>query len=648
MSHNEQTKQAALPPAPSPIRGLFPSEFEKKNTRTFTLLWGGLGVSVVLNAFDYSLYVSAGAGLLIFSNWLIQNIDLAKIVFEFFYFLADIFFREISCRGEHKIPATGPVLLCCGPHSNQFLDGIIVSSVCSRSNVGFVVAEVSLQRKYVGKIIKMVDPIGVNRPQDIAVPGQGQVKVRGLEIEGQGTNFTEKDVGCTIFVNGASHQQKITEVVNETLIRTTYPCEEDDDKDANSESFRNYKIAPNVPMDKLLVNVVKRVTEGKVVAIFPEGGSHDQTHLLDLKPGIAMIALSAAAELNMSVPIVPVGLTYFQGHRFRSRAFVDIGDPYYVTEQEVNLYKSGKEGKREAIGNLMKRITNDLEQCLVGTEDYEELQLLWALRRLYVPSSNKLSGPEKQELTRRLANGFKKSKEEARIRYLMKAVKLYTNLLKQYGLHDYMVAKKFSNLAEKDYLALCQTLAKTFAYRIVLLVLSVTCWIPSGILALPFVLVARYVSAKKAREAVAKSSVKIKGRDVIGTWKIIVALVFVPALHFFYSIMVWILFGYEWMSAYFFFMPVISIMNFKTEENIVRVARSLRPLLMIIMDYKKTQDLSKMRQWCVEETVACVEDFKMLPQDEDQPKFGIPLSPSAHSLKSKGLNSSTNSLGDRE
>ena len=38
---------------------------------------------------------------------------------------------------------------------------------------------------------------------------------------------------------------------------------------------------------------------------------------------------------------VPVGLNYFSGHRFRSRVFIDIGDPLEVPPELVAQYAAG-------------------------------------------------------------------------------------------------------------------------------------------------------------------------------------------------------------------------------------------------------------------------------------------------------------------
>ena len=51
--------------------------------------------------------------------------------------------------------------------------------------------------------------------------------------------------------------------------------------------------------------------------IFPEGGSHDQTKILDLKNGIAKISLATMSKYqDLNVKIIPVGLNYYRGHRF--------------------------------------------------------------------------------------------------------------------------------------------------------------------------------------------------------------------------------------------------------------------------------------------------------------------------------------------
>ena len=54
--------------------------------------------------------------------------------------------------------------------------------------------------------------------------------------------------------------------------------------------------------------------------------------LFVVKAGVAAIALGTQEKYDVKVPIVPIGLTYFRGHRFRGRLVVEFGEPIYITQ----------------------------------------------------------------------------------------------------------------------------------------------------------------------------------------------------------------------------------------------------------------------------------------------------------------------------
>ncbi|MDU8945747.1 lysophospholipid acyltransferase family protein [Ovoidimarina sediminis] len=73
---------------------------------------------------------------------------------------------------------------------------------------------------------------------------------------------------------------------------------------------------------------VGALSEGQVLALFPEGVSHNAPHLLPLKHGAARIAREAlAAGGTEGLRIVPVGLHYDSKTQFRSNARLTIGAP---------------------------------------------------------------------------------------------------------------------------------------------------------------------------------------------------------------------------------------------------------------------------------------------------------------------------------
>jgi len=84
------------------------------------------------------------------------------------------------------------------------------------------------------------------------------------------------------------------------------------------------------------------------------------------------MALGALAQ-NAPVSIVPVGLTYFSAHKFRSRAAIEFGESIPVEPALVKEFNDGK--KREAIGTLMIDISRALAAVTVSAPDFETLMV---------------------------------------------------------------------------------------------------------------------------------------------------------------------------------------------------------------------------------------------------------------------------------
>ncbi len=86
------------------------------------------------------------------------------------------------------------------------------------------------------------------------------------------------------------------------------------------------------------------------------------------------MALGAmASDPNCRVKIVPVGLSYFHAHRFRSRAVVEFGTAMDVPEELIALFKEGGPKKREASGKLLDIIYDGLKTVTLRAPDYDTL-----------------------------------------------------------------------------------------------------------------------------------------------------------------------------------------------------------------------------------------------------------------------------------
>lgn len=57
-----------------------------------------------------------------------------------------------------------------------------------------------------------------------------------------------------------------------------------------------YKIIPKVDQSTVFKNVEDVLGQGGCIAMFPEGGSHDQTDLLPFKAGIALMTFGTIVK----------------------------------------------------------------------------------------------------------------------------------------------------------------------------------------------------------------------------------------------------------------------------------------------------------------------------------------------------------------
>lgn len=90
-----------------------------------------------------------------------------------------------------------------------------------------------------------------------------------------------------------------------------------------------------------------------LVGVFPEGGSHDRPELLPLKPGVAIMALRAAAEGAEDILVVPLGLNYYQAHKILSRATIQVGTPIVIRNELQQLYE---QDRRAAVSQLLDEV----------------------------------------------------------------------------------------------------------------------------------------------------------------------------------------------------------------------------------------------------------------------------------------------------
>ncbi|KAK5963035.1 bifunctional glycerol-3-phosphate/glycerone-phosphate O-acyltransferase GPT2 PWA37_004734 [Arxiozyma heterogenica] len=560
------------------------------------------------------------------SHWSISTFlyDMAMCLFNIMF---TIFFREIKVRGACNMPQQGvPTILVCAPHANQFIDPSLVMLETRKLTSGrgrqacFVTAESSMKMKIVGFFGRIMGSIPVPRAQDYLEPVDPNIEIycpdfdneptliegRCIEDPSKSPEFTTHFMAKSLLgLPDYLANAQIKEVVDDKTIILSSPFKSSNPRVAKLlKDGTNFKYAKKVDNSKVFQNVFNHLHSSGTVGIFPEGGSHDRPSLLPIKAGVAIMALgAAAADPNMKVYVVPVGLHYFHRHKFRSRAVIEYGEPIIVDGTMGQQYL---ESPRETTSTLLNKITESLYSVTENAPDYDTLMTIQAARRLfqsYEIPEHRLSLPLIVEINRRLLVGYSKYKEDPRIIKLKEMVTAYNDILYSYGLKDHQV-EKLQSSTTKDVIRCFFLLIERLARLLVFFVLS----LPGSVLFTPIFIVSNVYSKKKQREGLKKSVVKLKGLDLLATWKIIVALCLAPILYVTYSL---ILIYTQWLwvpsiilnstiGQFIYFYSILVLTTYsslKTGEIGIDLLKSLRPLFVsLFYPNDKITKLKSMRK----------------------------------------------------
>lgn len=151
---------------------------------------------------------------------------------------------------------------------------------------------------------------------------------------------------------------------------------------------------------------------GGVLAIFPEGVSHNNPRVLPLKSGAARIALETEAQHGpLGITILPVCLTFEAKYRVRSRALVEIGEQITLTPEELANYRAGPRVNRvEAVRTLTQRLHDRLDALTPGHESWEEARLVARAAEMIANTEPETVQPEAladiTERRRRIHEGY--------------------------------------------------------------------------------------------------------------------------------------------------------------------------------------------------------------------------------------------------
>lgn len=313
-------------------------------------------------------------------------------------FLLGVFYREVEVVGADRIPRDRPLVIVAN-HTNGLVDPMLIVGTLAVP-ARFLAKSTLWRIPVLGSLIDLAGAIPVYRRQDVE-KARANAKAKGGPSAGDGGGAPGED--------GA---EGIARKNDETFAR----CHE-------------------------------VLAAGGAIALFPEGTSHSQPALKPAKTGAARIVLEAERKLGpLGVRILPLGLFFERKGKFRTRALIQVGDPFGA-EAEVALYK---EDGAEAVRRLTDRIETALEGVTLNYASWEEARQIARAADLYARPELDVPRGRRLEQTFAIHRAFLEGYPEIRERFpertaaVAEAVEAYDRLLRTAGVSDAQVASRYA------------------------------------------------------------------------------------------------------------------------------------------------------------------------------------------------------------
>ena len=162
---------------------------------------------------------------------------------------------------------------------------------------------------------------------------------------------------------------------------------------------------------------------GGAIAIFPEGTTHDDPQLRELKTGAARIALGAGTERTV---VVPTGIYYTAKHAFRSSALVVFGEPLIVASVAQD------EPPPDDVELLTAAIDAGLDAVTVQADSHAALDFIGRAEDIFT-AHHEQSLAEEFELRRRFIGGYHylRARDPERLQRLQSALAQFESALRR-------------------------------------------------------------------------------------------------------------------------------------------------------------------------------------------------------------------------
>ncbi len=281
---------------------------------------------------------------------------------------------------------------------------------------------------------------------------------------------------------------------------------------------------------------------GGAIAIFPEGTTHDDPQLRELKTGAARIALGAGVEATM---VVPTGIYYTNKQVFRSSALVVFGEPLRVESIAQD------DPPAEDVDLLTAAIDAGLDAVTIQADSHAALEFIGRAEDIFTADDEQPLS-EELELRRRFIGGYHylRAQDPARLERLQSALAQFESALRRAKIDVFELRPRIS-------------MARLFRVMVLLPIA-----IAGGVVSYPAYVLVGFLARRVSKGEGA----------VMATIKFVAALALYPLSYIVAAILVGLRFGWIIGIATALALPIlgyVALIVFEDADDIIGDARAL-------------------------------------------------------------------------
>lgn len=192
------------------------------------------------------------------------------------------------------------------------------------------------------------------------------------------------------------------------------------------------------------------LAENQILMIFPEGQSHSDHHIKQIKTGVSRIILGYKDQYSKLPLVIPVGLNFSQTKKFRSNVFINFG-------KNIKINEGYKLSNEQDVKDLTEDIMYAMRSLIIETEQAEELVFIKQVDRFFSLRNKKNRKRSMQQKFRshKLILSVKNSLKQIvpdKITNIQRHLNQFNRLCSKLGINDYNLNINYNSKVIKAFI----------------------------------------------------------------------------------------------------------------------------------------------------------------------------------------------------